>query len=335
MNLSDAHKAKLREFKDCFCVYGHTKAVLDDLESLYQSSEIGGEQLSMLLKGDTGTGKSAIINYFSTLKNPHQPNNNLPILLSRVPSKLTVEDMTRQLLNDLGVFGSSTHLSRNAQSDAHLTNRLLDALKVKRTKMIIINEFQELIEFKGARDRQAIGNRLKLISEEAAIPIVLVGMPWIDEILSDSQWASRLATRSHTLQYFSLSKRPLEYREFLEQIENAIPCHIADNITNFEISLALFAASCGEMRQLKAILTEAIKLCFTSNCHLTKQVLSQAFINLYAKSDNPFETAKEKIKIQEVETHSQYIRGDSTRRASIEPRRLSNVMTLNQILSKK
>ncbi|WP_417505829.1 TniB family NTP-binding protein [Marinomonas gallaica] len=334
MGLTDADKAKLREFKDCFCPYKPINTIFNDLESLYQSSEIGGEQLSMLLRGDTGTGKSAIINYFSSTKNESQPES-IPVLLSRVPSKLTVEDMTRQLLSDLGVFGSTTHRARNSQSDAHLTNRLLDALKVKRTKMIIINEFQELIEFKGARDRQAIGNRLKLISEEAAVPIVLAGMPWIDEILNDSQWASRLATRTHTLQYFSLSKRPQEYREFLEAIEQHIPCDLDASLTDFELSLALFAASCGEMRQLKAILAEAIKLCLINGKPLSKQALSNSFSNLYSGADNPFETPKEKIKIQEVEMHSQYIRGDSTRRAAIEPRRLSQVMTLSQILSKK
>ena len=334
MSLSNAHKAKLLQFRDSFCPYSAILPVLNDLESLYQSSEIGGEQLSMLLRGDTGTGKSAIIHHFSSKKNSQHPDST-SVLLSRVPSKLTVEDMTRQLLSDLGVFGSSAQRAKNAQSDAHLTNRLLDALKVKKTKMIIINEFQELIEFKGAKDRQAIGNRLKLISEEAEIPIVLAGMPWIDEILNDSQWASRLATRSHTLQYFSLSKRPHEYRDFLEQIQQAIPCKLDDKLTDFEISLGLFAASCGEMRQLKAILTEAIKLALISHKPFSKAALSKAFSNLYFGNDNPFEIAKEKIKIREVEMHSQYIRGDSNHRASIEPRRLSEVMTLSQILSKK
>ncbi|WP_181161544.1 TniB family NTP-binding protein [Maribrevibacterium harenarium] len=334
MGLSDANRAKLREFKDCFCPYTPVCRVLNDLESLYQSSEIGGDQLSMLLRGDTGTGKSAIIHHFCNIKNGINLES-IPVLLSRVPSKLTVEDMTRQLLSDLGVFGSSTHRAKNAQSDAHLTNRLLDALKVKNTKMIIINEFQELIEFKGARDRQAIGNRLKLISEEAAVPIVLVGMPWIDEILNDSQWASRLATRTHTLQYFSLSKRIREYFEFLEAIETYVPCEIETSIIDFEISIALFAASCGEMRQLKAILTEAIKLCLISGEPFSKQALSHSFANLYAGIENPFDMPKEKIKVREVEMHSRYIRGDSTHRAAIEPRRLSDFMSLTQILSKK
>jgi len=334
MVLSEADRSKLLQFKECFCVHSSITPVLEALEQLYQSSEIGGDQLCMLLRGDTGTGKSAIINHFSHSKNSLD-TDSIPVLLSRVPSKLTVEDMTRQLLSDLNVFGISAYRVKNAQSDAHLTNRLLDALKVKRTKMIIINEFQELIEFKGAKDRQAIGNRLKLISEEAEIPIVLVGMPWIDEILNDSQWASRLATRSHTLQYFSLSKRLHEYRDFLEQIQQTIPCKLDDKLTDFEISLGLFAASCGEMRQLKAILTEAIKLCLISNKPLSKAALSKAFSNLYIDNENPFKIAKEKIKIREVEMHSQYIRGDSNHRASIEPRRLSEVMTLSQILSKK
>lgn len=334
MNLTNAQKSKIRQFKDSFCLYPSVCEVLADLEALYQSAEIGGDQLSMILSGDTGTGKSALIRYFSEKKN-HNQSESLPILLSRVPSKLTVEDTTRQLLSDLNVFGSSSHRHKSNQNDAHLTSRLLDALRVKGTKLIIINEFQELIEFKGARDRQAIGNRLKLISEEAGVPIVLVGMPWIDEILNDSQWASRLATRKHTLNYLSLSKRPKDYKDLLKLLDKLIPCEAENSLTELDICLSLFAASCGEFRQLKAILIEAIKLCFINRKPLTKQSLSDAFKNLYPRNENPFELPKEKIKIREVEMHSQYIRGDSSHRASIEPRRLSDVMTLTQILSKK
>ena len=84
-----------------------------------------------------------------------------------------------------------------------------------------------------------------------------------------------------------------------------------------------------------------------ANCFLHAQMfqLPQSALEVFSPqgggyysesgADNPFETPKEKIKIQEVEMHSQYIRGDSTRRAAIEPRRLSQVMTLSQILSKK
>lgn len=120
MSLTDANKPKIREFKDSFCLYTAVREVLADLESLYQSAEIGGDQLSMLLCGDAGTGKSAIIRYFSETKNQNQ-SESFPILLSSVPSKFTVEDTIRHLLCDLGVFGSSSHRYKNTQSDAHHT----------------------------------------------------------------------------------------------------------------------------------------------------------------------------------------------------------------------
>ena len=333
--LTDKHKLQLRQFKDSFCLYDPVNQVLNDLSTLFESAEIGGEQLSMLLSGDTGTGKSALIRYFSNLKNFNKLDS-VPVLLSRVPSKLNVEETTRQLLNDLGVFGSSNKSRRKELSDAHLTNRLIDALKERKTRVIIINEFQELVEFKTACDRQAIGNRIKLISEEAEIPIVLVGMPWVNEIMDDSQWASRLATRSHVLEYFSLSKRPKEYKDFLRQLEQEIPIKSSIDLTCMDVSIRLFSASCGEIRQIKALLTEAIRLSMLNRSDLQEIALSNAFQNLYlSANDNPFNQKFEKVRIREVEHHSRYIRGDNRHHAAIEPKRLSDFMSIAQILSKK
>lgn len=333
--LTNKHKLQLRQFKDSFCLYEEVVKVLADLDVLYESAEIGGDQLSMLLSGDTGTGKSALIRYFSYSKNYNKPESK-PVLLSRVPSKLNVEETTRQLLNDLDVFGSSRKSKRSGLSDAHLTNRLIDGLKERKTRVIIINEFQELVEFKSARDRQVIGNRIKLISEEAEIPIVLVGMPWVNEILDDSQWASRLATRSHVLDYFSLSKKPKAYKEFLGLLEKELPIKSEVDLTSMDASVRLFAASCGEVRQIKAILTEAIRLSMLDRRTLDENALSKSFNNLYSSEiENPFNQKFEKIKIREVEQHSRYIRGDNHHYAAIEPKKLSDFMSISQILSKK
>lgn len=331
--LTDEQQHRLRQFKDCFCIYPAIDHILNDLDVFFESSEIGGEPLSMLLAGDTGTGKSSLIRYFVESKFNSEAEQS-SILLTRVPSKASAEETTKQMLIDLNVFGSSVS-ARNV-SDQSLTNRLIAAVKDLEIRLIIINEFQELVEFKKPKERQVISNRLKLISESTGVPMILVGMPWIDEILQDPQWASRLATRPHQIEYFSLIQRMSDYRSFMRELEGHIPVDSEKELSGFEMSLRIFAATRGEHRQIKALLTEASRLGMLCQLPVSGELYGLAFKNLYPQSaENPFGVNLEKLKFREVEMNSIYIRGDSTKPAQIEPPRLSDFYSVQELLNKR
>lgn len=139
----------------------------------------------MLLTGDTGSGKLHLIDYYSKCFPSQQRRNVVTkrLLVSRIPSKLTLEQTITQLLTDLGQF--STEYRQGRSNELALTESLVKCLKICETELIIINEFQEMIEFKSLQDRQLIANRLKFISEETSIPIVLVGIPWATTIADE------------------------------------------------------------------------------------------------------------------------------------------------------
>ncbi|WP_369686271.1 TniB family NTP-binding protein [Photobacterium leiognathi] len=85
----------------------------------------------------------------------------------------------------MGHFGSTYR--KGISNDQSLTESLIRCLRSKNTELIIINEFQELVEFKSGKALNEIANRLKYISEEAQVPIVLVGMPWAKKITTEPQ----------------------------------------------------------------------------------------------------------------------------------------------------
>ncbi|OOV88789.1 TniB family NTP-binding protein [Oceanospirillum linum] len=330
--LTDAQKANIRQFKDSFCLYYSIKKLLSDLETVFESSEIGGEPLSMLITGDTGSGKSSTINHFIKSKISPQ-TGRAPILSTRVPSRATAEETTKQMLIDLGVFGSS--VSSRKSSDQNLTNRLISAVKDSGIKLIIINEFQELVEFKKPKDQQVISNRLKVISESTEVPLIFVGMPWSDEIRQDPQWSSRLATRSHNIEYFSIIKKPRQFRDFMKALKSHIPIQRSDDMDNMEEDLRIFAATCGEQRQIKALMTEVYRLCLIQEQPISLKIYDEAFRNLYpTANDQPFKGKLEQVNFREIEMSSRYIRGDSMYPAHIEPAKLSEFYSLSELLSK-
>ena len=231
--LSDNNQRKLLSFIHCFVETPMAKMIFDDFDRLRYNQKFGGEQQCMLITGDAGCGKSSIINHYKQLY-PDEIKAGFihnPVLVSRIPSKPTLESTIIELLRDLGQFGSALRKSRS--NDKSLTESLITCLRKCGTELIIINEFQELIENKTRDQRNQISNRLKFISEEAQIPIVLVGMPWAVKIAEEPQWSSRLLIRRQ-IPYFKLSENPDNFIRLLMGLAKYMPFAIKPKLEDPE-----------------------------------------------------------------------------------------------------
>ncbi|MDP2635565.1 MULTISPECIES: TniB family NTP-binding protein [unclassified Pseudoalteromonas] len=179
--LTDKQKEKLNEFRDVFIEYPIITTVFNDFDRLRLGKGLAGEKPCMLLNGDTGTGKTALLKQYKERHLPQFINGvtNHPVLVSRIPSNPTLESTLAELLKDLGQVGSTERKLR--VNGTRLTTSLIKCLKTCGTELIIIDEFQELIEHNQGKNRREIANRLKYINDEAGVSIVLVGMPWAEK----------------------------------------------------------------------------------------------------------------------------------------------------------
>ena len=199
--LTEIQIEKLRNFSDCIVMHPQIKTIFNDFDELRLNRKFQSDQQCMLLIGDTGVGKSHTINHYKkrVLATQNYSRNTMPVLVSRISRGKGLDATLVQMLADLELFGSSQIKKRGYKTD--LTKKLVESLIKAQVELLIINEFQELIEFKSVQERQQIANGLKFISEEAKVPIVLVGMPWAAKIAEEPQWASRLV-RKRKLEYF-------------------------------------------------------------------------------------------------------------------------------------
>nr|WP_193988259.1 TniB family NTP-binding protein [Lelliottia steviae] len=310
--LTEIQINQLQSFSDCIVMHTQIKAIFNDFDELRLNRKLQSDQQCMLLVGDTGVGKSHTINHYkkSVLATQNYSRNTMPVLISRISRGKGLDATLMQMLADLELFGSSQIKKRGYKTD--LTKKLVESLIKAQVELLIINEFQELIEFKSIQERQQIANGLKFISEEAKVPIVLVGMPWAAKIAEEPQWSSRLV-RKRKLEYFSLKDDSKYFRQYLMGLAKKMPFDEPPVLERKHLAIALFAACRGENRALKHILLEALKLALSRNEHLEKK----HFITVYDKFDffndkellelkNPFRQDIEDIKIYEVIKNSSY-----------------------------
>lgn len=325
-NLTEIQFQQLLQFNDCIVEHTLVKKIFNDFDELRQNRKFQIDQQCMLLTGDTGSGKSHIINHYKkrVQANQNYSRTSIPVLVSRISKGKGLEATLIQVLSDLDLFGSKQRKKRGEKPD--LTKNLIEALVKAGVELLIINEFQELIEFKSRQERQYIANELKLISEEAQVPIVLVGMPWAELIAEEPQWSSRLV-RKRNLDYFSLKKDRKYFRRYLMGLAQHMPFETLPLFEDRYTITSLFSACRGQNRALKHLLSEALKLALNFNEELQNKHLSLAFdkLELLGKEaqkqikkkaakgkdkeviiDNPFTQNLKDIDISEVIKPSQY-----------------------------
>ncbi|QYJ93644.1 TniB family NTP-binding protein [Shewanella spartinae] len=341
MSILTAHQMEqLRRFSDCFVMHPQVKIIFNDFDELRLNRNFQSDQQCMLLTGDTGVGKSHLINHYKkrVLAGQSYSHDSIPVLVSRISSGRGLDATLTQIISDLELFGSHQRKKRGYATD--LTKKLVNSLIRAQVELLIINEFQELIEFKMVQERQLIANALKFISEEAKVPIVLVGMPWAEQIAEEPQWSSRLIRRRQ-LEYFSFQNNSKYYRQYLMGLAKHMPFDSPPKLQGKEISIPLFAACKGENRALKHLLTEALKIALLDAAGTLKsEHLADAYEQLFSSQQgelafiNPFTQPLDKIKISEVMKPSRYNANAMFSEDMLIPREFSEPFTLAQLPSK-
>lgn len=334
IDISPDDKGKLKDFVSCFVEHPILTTILQDFDRMRAFHELGGEPQCMLLIGDAGSGKTCLINHYKARFDVCREGDALiqPLLVSRIPSKLNLEQMMIQMLSDLGQFGSEYRRGRSR--DIGLTESLIKALKRCGTELIIINEFQELLEFKSPREKQLIANRLKMISEESRIPVVLVGMPWAAQIAEEPQWSSRLVYR-RTIPYFKLSSDPEGFVRFLKGLAIRMPFEKPPKLEDKKMALPLFSYSAGKVRRLKVFLDNAVAIAMVERADsLDLSHLVKAHDAMFSGLDNPFEKDPEDLLYSEVSKYSDYNPLASPDEEAFVPAKFIESLSLSEILKK-
>lgn len=331
-------KRIVSEFNESFALFPPFDAILQDLERLRGKSVRAGFKPSMLIYGDTGAGKSALLeHFFLSTKLVSGPK----VLRTRVRPSL--QETLGWILYDLNPRRRNNRFVKQA-SEIGLTDMVIRELKSSGIGVMIIDECQEFVEIRSRDEKKDISNRLKMISEEASLSIVFVGMPWAVEITKDTQWDSRIRL-TREIPYFKVINSDgrsdkEEMKRFalcLKAISALMPFEHRPRLELPEFSFPLLSYSRGEMRALKELLADALELALLEKSNeFQKRHLREA-VDLTGEEINPFDEKLSSLKIQTVWQYTRFELDDKTGRRE----RFDRVFTdfaevpINKLLSKR
>lgn len=289
-SLQEADLEGIRRVRNMYVEYSQPRMALNalaDFHNIYGNSQDGS---CMCLVGDSGTGKSKIIQQYVTLT---KRAGNLTVLAvscpSRTSSKSILVRMLEALKDPAPTKGTETELERRVKLQ----------LELHGIEMVIIDEFQHLLDPTNQRINSEAASWVKSQINEMQLPFVLAGLPECETILSTcDQWNRRLSKRIELSPFQRTRKQDvLEYLGFLKAVSDALPFTNPSFLFEGSFAVRLLDATQGRIGLIMRIIVRAAEVAFVARDREFKiSHFSQAYQELqrddYRDYGDPFFVAR-------------------------------------------
>ena len=235
-------------------------SILDEMEDCKELAKDGGEPPCMLCWGDTGTGKSALIEKF---RNDHKryekaDRSIIPVVYCVLPTKLSERGLLIKILKSIEQE-IEDYKDLDESDLLQLIVRYVDQLGIE---LFIIDEAQGFLERESRKLVYDATECLKNLIIETKRPFILFGMPWcLYAIEQNPQLASRFLRRRYLSPFMITedSDRAV-YLEFLDMLDEGLGFEDKAELKSKKIALRLFVVSRGNLRVLRSIIDQAAYL---------------------------------------------------------------------------
>lgn len=251
--LTDQERIELA--KTAFITTPAVANILMNIERCRRLSLTDAEPSCMMVYGSTGEGKTSIIRKYvkENSRKSLKEGDIVPVLYIELPENAKPIDAAREILlqlNDpLALYESDVTI---------LTKRIIELVPLLKIELIIVDEFQHLVEKNSNKILARVGDWLKILINKTKCPIILFGMPYSKVVLmANSQLRSRFSIQFH-LRPFSYSEGKKHiFLGFLKQLDKSLPFEELTGLEKEPLSKKLFAFSGGNMRSLRNLIFHA------------------------------------------------------------------------------
>ncbi|WP_369987826.1 TniB family NTP-binding protein [Pseudomonas xanthosomatis] len=260
--------AALIAFKKFTVQHHQYKSALETLHKSIATTVLRGEPCGALLLGKPGTGKTSICNSliaeYGKEHIRHQEESVTiirPVIYCKISIPATLRGTVSNMISCFDI--QAPKIDMNA-----LEQRLHALLKTSETSLVILDEAQQLIQSGAAKTHKAVCDWIKVFADTHDGAFLLVGEPECETIIQhEDALAGRFPYRA-LLQPFDLSSQKNQ-QDFFNLIA-AFSCEIEKTmnflsvqpLTDEHIFLGLYILTGGNMRSLRTLLFEALRIAF-------------------------------------------------------------------------
>jgi len=285
-----------------FIQHPRFKQIRNRIIYCHNFSKKSAEPECLFIKGLSGTGKTTLCEFYESEfpKIETKEGTIVTVLYASISSAATEKTLASDLLESIGdpAYDKGTGDS--------MTKRLRKLMKECKVEIVIVDEFQHLID----RDSDTIlmnsANWIKDLINKTRVPVVLVGMPWSDRILKSNTQLRRRFSTSETLEPFrwkpDIERNKL--KTFLKLVEEMLPLGERSHLSSDDKALRIFCACNGIIGIMMKVIRRAAEIAIEFNSEIiTDDLLAQAYDEEIADIDtingNPFTRDIDKLAIPE------------------------------------
>jgi hypothetical protein len=239
-------------------VYPRLKALEEDIQLCWETSQYACEPHCMSLEGATGTGKTTLVKRFAaTYPRLETPSGTeVPVLYILTHSPTTEKGLASLMLHRLGdpAADRGTLYSLNM--------RLINLLISCRVKLVILDDIHNLMYADTDRRRASISNWLKVLIKESRVPFLVVGIEGkVEPLLIGNPELSRLFAARESLYPFTWntanSASVKEFARFVKIVEDRIGMQIGTSLSRIDLLGYIHRATGGVVANVMNLLRYA------------------------------------------------------------------------------
>lgn len=248
---------RVRRLLELFVDYDQVQAVRAELEWRHTSPHPTGHGAMLtLLLGRSGSGKTTIVKrYADRFPATRGPTGSVrPVLYVSLPCPCSIKAMAVTILGALG-----DPLADKTTTTASVSRRIIKQLVGQQVGLLIIDEFQHLIDLDRARVLREASDWLKTLLDQAEVPVVCVGLPESIAILEANAQLDRRTDNRIILKPFEWDggSKTTDFRMFLALIDQALPFGQRSGLGRTEVAKKIFDASSGLAGQVVRLVRKA------------------------------------------------------------------------------
>jgi len=286
MNAPDTSMRIVQTITRSFVKFPHVASLTERLTQLIRHPYINEEPENIIVLGESGVGKSRVLQKFRNTYPPivHPEYTEVPVLYVSVPANGNASALASAMLLALG----SPFWDRGKIKD--LTFQLHCLLKQCKVKVIVLDEVNHLVDKGGVKTHHYTADWLKVLLDEARLPIVMAGIPRAMRLLKAND---QLRSRFREIIYikpFSVENE-VETGRFcavLTTFTNMMAGVEVISLTSGDLPKKMLFATNGYLRDIRRLLVRAVELAFRDGSLKIKlSTLEEAFRQvIYAGAPN-------------------------------------------------